>query len=129
MALAERSERETALKLLDKIACSEVDAGIATSSLEDVYFILSKYASEADARKYVGALMELVDLVAPDERVCQTAILSDEPDFEDGIIRACAESYEADFIISRRTDAFERAWIKRLSAEDYLKYFGEAKTS
>lgn len=54
--------------------------------------------------------------------------LSDEPDFEDGIIRACAEAAGADFIISRDERAFARSPIKRMSAQEYIDLFVPTET-
>ena len=49
-----------------------------------------------------------------------TALDSNEPDYEDGLVRACAELNDADFIISRDAKAFERATIRKLTAAEYL---------
>lgn len=59
---------------------------------------------------------------------CVCHALSDEPDFEDGIIRACAEAAGADFIISRDERAFARSPIKRLSAQEYIDLFVPTET-
>ena len=50
--------------------------------------------------------------------------MSDEPDFEDGIVRACAERWKADYIISRDEKAYANSHIKRVTAEEYLRICG-----
>ena len=67
--------------------------------------------------------MDAFGVVAVDESLCRHAIVSDEPDFEDGIVRACAESVGADFIVSRDARAFRTARIRRLSAQEYVDLF------
>ena len=71
--------------------------------------------------------MDLFEAVPVDEPLCRVALLSDEPDFEDGVIRACAESAPVDFIVSRDEGAFARSSIRRLSAQEYLYLFCEVE--
>ena len=53
------------------------------------------------------------------------ALDSNEPDFEDGLVRACAELNDADFIISRDEKAFRKATIRRVTAKEYLDEIAE----
>ena len=96
---------------------------VAASSLKDAYFVLSKYADEASAREFVKAAIEAFTVIAIDDALCRTAANGNEPDFEDGIIRACAEREGASFIISRDEKAFLRSPVKRLSAREYADLF------
>ena len=89
-------------------------------SLKDVYFISTKARGEAWARSAVGKLMGLVSVAPVDGEVCDEALRSDEPDFEDGIIRACAELNGADYIITRDKDAFGNSKIRSMTAAEYL---------
>lgn len=45
---------------------------------------------------------------------------SNEPVFEDGLIRACAELNGADFIITRGKDAFAKSKVRSVTAAEYL---------
>ena len=47
----------------------------------------------------------------------------DEPDFEDGCIRATAERAQVDFLITRDQSAYARSWVKTYSARDFLSLF------
>lgn len=51
------------------------------------------------------------------------AIDSDEPDYEDGLVRAVAELNNLDFIITRDRGAFERSTVRSLSAHRYIQLF------
>lgn len=125
-AMSERAGWEYATLLMQEVAYSGIEAYVAASSLKDIYYILAKYSSEGHARSFIIAMMDLCELVAIDEVLCRKAACSDEPDFEDGVIRACAESVPVDFIISRDANAFQRSPIKRLSAQEYLSLFCSA---
>ncbi len=126
-AIGERPGWAAATLLIDEVAFSEVEGYVAALSLKDVYYVLTKYADEAAARQFIGALMELFEIVAVDSTICRNALESDEKDFEDGLVRACAETVSVDFIISRDERAFARSSVKRLSAQEYVDLFCDCK--
>lgn len=126
-AMSERLGWGAATMLLDEVAYGRVDAYVASSSLKDVYCVLAKYSDEPTAREYIEAAMDAFTLVPVDEEVCRAAVKANEPDFEDGIIRACAERENVSFIISRDEAAFKASAIKRLSAQEYLDLFCKAE--
>ena len=95
-------------------------------SLKDAYCILTKYFDGPSAREFVAAALDAFEILPIDESICRIAIASDEPDFEDGLIRASAEVAPVDFIISRDERAFRRSTIKRMSAQEYVDAFCNA---
>ena len=125
--MKERPNWEYANVLLDEIAYGNVDAFIVATSLKDVYYILTKYAGEAAARSFVRSALDAFTVLPTDMAICRIAANSNEPDFEDGIVRACAESANIDFIISRDEKAFAKSRIKRLSAKEYADLFCPAE--
>lgn len=122
-AMQERPGWVAAQLLLDEVAFGELKAFVAATSLKDVYYVLGKYQDVSFAEEYVAAAMDAFSLVAVDEAVCRAALCSDEPDFEDGIVRACAESAQVDFIVSRDDAAFKTAKIRKLTAQEYVDAF------
>lgn len=122
-AMSERPGWAPAVILMDEFACEAAQGYVSALSLKDVYYVLTKYAGEQEARQFVIAVMDLLEVVAVDSALCRLASLSDEPDFEDGLVRACAESVPVDFIISRDESAFTRSPVKRLSAQQYIDLF------
>lgn len=87
---------------------------------------MTKYFDEPSAREFVAAACDAFEILPIDESICRIAIASDEPDFEDGLIRASAEVAPVDFIISRDERAFRRSTIKRMSAQEYVDAFCNA---
>jgi predicted nucleic acid-binding protein len=128
-AMSERPEWAWAVMLLDEIAYGRLDGCIASTSLKDAYYVMSKYADEPTARSFVSACLDAFEVLEVSASLCRVAVQSNEPDFEDGIIRACAESAGVDFIISRDEAAFRKTAIKRLSARDYAELFCEITES
>ncbi len=97
------------------------DVGIACAlSLKDVYYVMHKRFDEPTARKSVGWLTRLLAVGPISAEECLDALASDEPDFEDGLIRSCAELNDVDFIISRNKDAFAGSTVRCVTSREYL---------
>ncbi len=97
------------------------DMGLASShSLKDVYYVMSKLYGEPSAREAVRALADLVVVGPVGVEETLMALDSNEPDFEDGLVRAFAELNEADFIVSRDQEAFRKSRVRKVSAAEYL---------
>jgi predicted nucleic acid-binding protein len=116
-----RPDSNSARELLDR--CSGWgELGMAcASSFTDTYYISRKLYGEARGRTIVRHLMSLLAIAPVDAEVCDMALNSDEPDFEDGVIRACAELNGADFIITRDRAAFAHSKIRSVTAAEYLE--------
>ena len=121
--MSERPGWAYAVMLLDEIAYGRLEGLVAATSLKDAYYVLSKYAGEPTARDFVKAALDAFTVIGVDAAFCRLAALSNEPDFEDALIRASAEQANADFIISRDEKAFAGSRLKRLSARDYVDFF------
>jgi predicted nucleic acid-binding protein len=122
-AMSERPDWAYAVMLLQEFAYGRAEGFVAATSLKDVYYVLTKYSNEKEARKYILDAMELLNVISVDAATCQLAARSNEPDFEDGIVRACAENAQVDIIISRDEAAFKKSKVRRLSAKEYVDLF------
>ena len=120
-AVLSRPENSIARELIDR--CSGWgEFGMASAqSFKDVYYITRKARGEAFARDAVRRLIGLLAIAPVDAEVCDKALNSDEPDFEDGVIRACAELSGADYIITRDKAAFAHSKIRSVTAAEYLE--------
>lgn len=121
---AERASHADAIALLwycsENAATAEPIASI--TSFKDAYYILSRlYKDEALARSSIedvmGTFIQPVDMLS---HYGAEALASGEPDFEDGLIRACAEHEGADVLISRDGKAFATCPVPVLSAAEFL---------
>ena len=68
-----------------------IEGVVSACSLKDAYFILTKQTGEACAREVVRDCLKSYSVEPLDQEACFTSAYSDEPDFEDGCIRAMAE--------------------------------------
>ena len=99
------------------------DMGMAcTVSFKDAYYVLQRDLTEADARAAVKKLMDFLVIAPLDAEATLEAIESNEPDFEDGLVRRCAELNDADFIITRDKKAFNGSWIRTFTAREFMTF-------
>lgn len=95
--------------------------GLASpASLNDVYYTLRKLYGEPWARSAVKYLLDLLVVLPLDGEGCLIAAESNEPDFEDGMIRAMAELNDVSFILTRDKAAFNSSTVRKLTCREYL---------
>lgn len=94
---------------------------VLSSSLNDIYYALHRhYENESAAREAIADVASIFDLVSLTPELVIASIASDEPDYEDGLIRAAAELLEVDAIVSYDKKAFKFSIIPRLDAAQAL---------
>ena len=118
-----RPDSEYAVELFKRTVSGEFTGYIAASSLNDAYYVMQKRGSDQEARDWVRAFIRAFTVEELDIEICAIAVDSDEPDFEDGCIRAIAERAQVDFIITRDRRAFARSWVKTYSPREFLELF------
>ena len=82
-----------------------------------------KYLGEQAARDFVRAFLDALNVIALDEATCRIAASSDEPDFEDAIIRATAENMRANLILTRDERAYERSAVRAITPQRFVDLF------
>ena len=121
--VSSRSQSKEARRVLE-LCNGGGDMGFACSlSLKDTYYVLTKQYGEQRARALVEALMDTLIIAPVSAEECDLSLQSDEPDFEDGLVRAAAELNDIDFIITRDGDAYRRSTVRSLTAAEYLELF------
>lgn len=119
-----RPSSDAAYALVMRVSVAPNGGCVCGTSLKDVYYVISKVQAESEAREYVRRLIEIFEVLPVDGDVCRHAATSDEPDFEDGLIRAAAELNGIDFIVTRDTEAFRHSTVRAVSAEECLEILG-----
>ena len=76
---------------------------VAVGSLKDAYCVLRRQYGEARARRSIEWLRELLVIAPMGAEECELSLGCGESDFEDGLIRACAELNDVDVILTRET--------------------------
>lgn len=116
-----RPDSASALGVFDVMFSDKVAIAICAGSLKDAYYIARRDLDDSARRAWLKLFLDSFDVFPVDSLLCRTALQSDEPDFEDGLIRACAEWWEADFIVSRDRKAFVNSRVPRIETPDLLR--------
>lgn len=120
---ARRSEHDTTRWLVRAIL-SRGGAPVApASSYKDVYYILRRsLGGEKDARALVRGLVECVPISPIELRGADLApaVTSDEPDFEDGLVRQLAERERLAAIVTRDASAFRSSFVPVFTPQEML---------
>ena len=120
---ARRSEHDTARRLVRAILAHGGSPVAPASSYKDVYYVLHRsLGSEGDARALVRGLVECVPITPLDLRGTDLApaAASDEPDFEDGLVRQLAERERLVAIVTRDASAFRSSFVPTFDPREFL---------
>ncbi|MEI3376805.1 MAG: PIN domain-containing protein [Coriobacteriales bacterium] len=94
-----------------------------SSSLNEIYYALhSHYMSEGEARASIRDIAETFDLIDLTGLQVFAALDSDEPDYEDGLIRSAAEALQVDAIISYDKKAFRKSFVPKMTAREAVPH-------
>lgn len=121
---ADRTEHGVTVEALRAcMARDDMRVFVPACLLKDAYFVYERhYGPEADARRKIALVRRAFEIVELTVETIDAALASDEPDFEDGIVRATAEALGVDAIVSRDTRAYENSPIRRYSAGELLEW-------
>lgn len=118
---ATRERHGDAVTLLETLLSSEDKTPvILAASIKDAYYILCRhYHDEGLVRSRLDDFRALVEVAEPSRSVLDAAFVSDEPDLEDGIVRATAELLGADAIVTRDASAYAGSPVPSMDARAY----------
>lgn len=106
---------DNAILFYEAVSKSDVKLYVSVAVLKDVYYLLCKnYCDKGKAREAIRFFMSTFTIVDLTKAMAEQALESDEPDFEDGIVRISAEICECRYIVSRDAKAFKNGSAKRL---------------
>lgn len=127
LVVGTRPRSEDSRDLLRQMLRANCEFHCVASSLKDVYYICRRaFRNEGDLRSAVRWLRDVTDPIDLKLACVDAAFASDEPDLEDGIIRAAAELCKLDFIVSHDQGAFKSSGVPRLSAREALRILQNA---
>lgn len=103
------------------LAADDVEGCVLASSLKDVYYVYCcHYGDEPTARAAIRELRRMFVPVNLTATVVDDALASDEPDFEDGLLRSAAELSGCDYLLTRDAPGFLAASFQKVDAAGLL---------
>ena len=97
---------------------------IAATSLKDVFFFAAKSAGADAGYRAVELILNIATPAQVDGDVCKNALPLEQPDYEDGIVAACALAEGADAIVTRDESAFNELSIPKYSPAEFTTALG-----
>ena len=97
---------------------------ILAASIKDAYHIMCRqYGQRREelVRDRLDCFRQIVTVVELTNEVLDRAFSSDEPDLEDGIVRATAELRGAAAIITRDNTAYTSSTVPSMTAREFLQ--------
>ena len=104
------------------LGSGDFEGCVLSSALKDVYYVYCRhYGDEPSARRAIRELRHMFALVNLTPSIVDAALDSDEPDFEDGLVRAAAELTDCDFLLTRDAPGFLSAGFEKVDADGLLE--------
>ena len=97
-----------------------IEGLVAAHTITTLHFLLSRHLSKARAKRTLSDLLHILRVVAVDEERIRHALALNWSDFEDAVQAVCAESAEADYIVTRDKMGFRRAAVKSVTPAELL---------
>lgn len=102
---------------------------VAAASLKDVFYFAAKSAGAEAGYRAVELILAIAAPAQVDATVCKDALVLERPDYEDGIVAACAQAENADAIVSRDGASFNDLGIRKYSPCEFLEAKGFSSVS
>ena len=111
---------EPSSKLWRLAECGRIEAVISAISINNVFYIVRKYAGKDAAQRTVEVMNVNFSVFPLTQDIIGRAIAAKLPDFEDSIQFFSAVACEADYIITRNAKDFPQDSIPVLSPAAFL---------
>lgn len=122
---ATREQHVEAVNVLEQLLESDVyEPVILAAGIKDAYYILCRHFGgkrEELVRERLDAFRQVVSVAELTYDVIDRAFASNEPDLEDGIVRATAELRGAAAIVTRDRGAYEPSSVPSMTAKEFLQ--------
>jgi predicted nucleic acid-binding protein len=113
--MSERQGYENSLKLLKYCELQKARGFISVITVNDVLYILRKFASQDVIRNKMQILLTIVDVADVLKRDIVSAFSSGMSDYEDAVQAICAHRIRADYIVTHNLQDFRQSPVKAIA--------------
>ena len=111
-----------AKQIIEKCAEGKINASIAAHSVSNMFFILRKTYDVKERRELLLSLFEIFDVEGIDSEKLMKGLKNETfSDFEDCLQMECAESFCAQYIVTRNTADYVTSKIPAVTPTEYLE--------
>lgn len=118
---AREPHARAATALLDAVARKELTGLLGATSVTTLFYLMSKAAGAATARKHVATLMTLFDIAPVTRPVLAGALKIGFKDYEDAVLHQAALEAGATGIVTRDPAGFAAATLSIYAPVELLK--------
>lgn len=124
--LYEREPFSSNAKIIIALIEKKVITGyISSLILWNIYYVLSKYLGEKEARKKIKLFRSIIEIIAIDGKIIDQGLNSNIRDFEDSIQYHAARSSDIDFLITRNKKDYPKTGLSILNPDEFIKIIKE----
>ncbi|MBI4707824.1 MAG: PIN domain-containing protein [Candidatus Omnitrophica bacterium] len=123
VALAREPHLKSSQKILSHIERKKAIGYISAISCTTIYYLIQKESNPKRALSYTRDLLGLLSVVEVNKKTLERGFELEAKDLEDGIQMACAETCQANYIITRNPMDYKNSPIPVLSPAEYLATF------
>jgi len=98
---------------------------ISSLILWNIFYVLSKYLGEKEARKKIRLFRSIIEIIAVDGKIIDQGLNSNIKDFEDSIQYYAALSGDVDFLITRNKKDYPKSGLSILNPDEFIKIIGK----
>lgn len=120
VALAREPHFILSRKILSHIEKKKALGYFSAISYTTIYYLIQKESSRKNALNYTRDLLKLLSVVEVNKKTLERGLELEAKDFEDSVQLACAESCQANYIITGNTIDFKKSSIPAISPAEYL---------
>ena len=115
-----------ARKIVDACDRGIYDGCIAAHSVPDIFYILRQSVPVVERREALRLLCEIFTVVGINKRRLVDALSNEDfSDFEDCLQSLCAETFRADYIVTRNPKDFKYSAIPAVTPDVFCRQFLE----
>lgn len=124
--LYEREPFSSNAKIIIALIEKKIITGyISSLILWNIYYVLSKYLGEKEARKKIKLFRSIIEIIAIDGKIIDQGLNSNIRDFEDSIQYYAARSSDIDFLITRNKKDYPKTGLSILNPDEFIKIIKE----
>lgn len=123
VALAREPHLVSSQNILSYIERKKTLGYISAISCSTIYYLIQKEDNRKKALSYIQDLLKLLSVVEVNKKTLERGLELEAEDFEDNIQIACAETCQANYIITRNPDDYKNSPVPTISPAEYLATF------
>ena len=126
--LTEREDKYTEESKQIMMMCAQnlFEGYVAFHSMSIIWYSSRKYASEATRRKWLKQVCEILTVTSAGHDAVVEAVHNLEfRDFEDNLQDICAQSVNADYIVTVNTKDYEHSRVRAVTPDELVQILNE----